>query len=188
LLFFSPFVVREREGKRREENNSANVRTSFAALFAWGTNAAFSSNSPSKNTASSVLGKNPSVAGTSSTTSTTSQTSDSDDDLDNISGSSDENEKSVMAEIAEEDIFLDPKISICKNLSFETLFPGTEVQFGFKIKVNIEVNTNREDFHKTRSKCQYYSSGTAGIYLVRRRQKICTDISWRSVRSCRLEL
>ena len=33
---YSPFVVRNREGKRREEANANNVKSSFAALMSWG--------------------------------------------------------------------------------------------------------------------------------------------------------
>jgi hypothetical protein len=72
LLFSdSPFVVRQREGKRREDNN-IRVKNSFMAFLNWGSSVGGGFATPG--------GKNPSVAGIASTASTTSNsTSDSDD-------------------------------------------------------------------------------------------------------------
>ena len=69
--FVSPFVVRQREGKRREDN-SVRVKNSFMAFLNWGSTMGGGFATPG--------GKNPSVAGIASTASTTSNsTSDSDD-------------------------------------------------------------------------------------------------------------
>jgi len=67
----SPFVVRQREGKRREESN-VRVKHSFKAFLTWGS---------SVGNYATPYGKNPSVAGLASTASTTSNTTSDSDDL-----------------------------------------------------------------------------------------------------------
>ena len=71
FFVFSPFAVRQREGKRREDN-SVRVKNSFMAFLNWGSAVGGGFATPG--------GKNPSVAGIASTASTTSNsTSDSED-------------------------------------------------------------------------------------------------------------
>ena len=67
---YSPFVVRNREGKRREEANANNVKSSFAALISWGTGSPSSVDNEKSKSISNVPAKNPSVFGTASTAST----------------------------------------------------------------------------------------------------------------------
>ncbi|TRY78581.1 hypothetical protein TCAL_11221 [Tigriopus californicus] len=73
---YSPFVVRQREVKRREESIVRSSKNSFAE-FLFGKKSSPSPNSPSAETWK--VKKNPSVAGVSSTASTLSNASDSDD-------------------------------------------------------------------------------------------------------------
>lgn len=65
-------MVRQREGKRREDNN-VRVKHSFRAFLNWGSNVGGNYATPG--------GKNPSVAGLASTASTTSNTTSDSDDL-----------------------------------------------------------------------------------------------------------
>ena len=100
---------------------SANqVRSSFAALISWGSNAAFASSTNTKMSEASKLSKNPSVAGTSSTASNTSQTSEESEEESNMSEDTD-SELDFLTEIAEE-AQVDPDVSICDRLTFETEF------------------------------------------------------------------
>ena len=100
---------------------SANqVRSSFAALIAWGSNSAFTSSTNSKMSEASKLSKNPSVAGTSSTASNTSHTSEDSEEDANMSEDTD-SEFDFLTEIAEE-AQVDPDVSICDRLTFDTEF------------------------------------------------------------------
>ena len=123
---YSPFIVREREVKRREENSSNNVRSSFAALLSWGKGTLQGGGSQN---VPKIAKKNPSVAGTSSTASNISQTSDTDEEEEDLSTS---DEFDYLPEIAEE-AHLDPEVTICQNLSFSKLFKGTSENFGFEL-------------------------------------------------------
>lgn len=123
---FSPFVIRAREGKRREESKANNVKSSFAALIAWSKGRSFQGGKANN---LSDDAKNPSVAGTSSTASNTSQPSESDEDED-LSTSDDFDH---LVEIAEE-TKADPDVNVCKNLTFGKLFKDAKACYGIDFK------------------------------------------------------
>ena len=127
---FSPFVKREREGKKREETKSSQVKISFASLNFWG-------NSTTNSTENS---KNPSVAGTSSTASNTSNTSDTDEE--DLSSSDD---FELKVEIAEKENF-EPVVPACKSLTFDKLFKTTQKFYGFA--VNLPNSADQEIYEK----------------------------------------
>ena len=74
------------------------------------------------------MSKNPSVAGTSSTASNTSQTSEDSEEDANMSEDDTDSEFDFLTEIAEE-AQVDPDVSICDQLTFESEFESKKQDF-----------------------------------------------------------
>ncbi len=122
------------------------MKSSFAAFISWGAGA-FSSSDKSgsgvKNGSAGVKAKNPSVAGTSSTASN-SDTDDEEDVTEGLESSSDSFD--LLDEIAEEapDFISDSfEESVCSKVTFESMFPGTEEQYGFNFKEASEADLEK---------------------------------------------
>jgi len=143
---YSPFVVRQREVKRREDHSARNVKSSFAALLSGLKGSSFLIGGSSNGSTASL--KNPSVAATSSTASNTSQTDQSSDDEDLSTISDDFESMSIQSSIEDSQneqscSSSNSDVSICDNLSFPEIFLDTKETYGFELK-----DPNEEDMEK----------------------------------------
>ena len=169
---FSPFLIRDREVKRREDSNSAQ-QSSLPALLLFSswtskpkakTKASSSSSAAAPSSSNQAAEtKNPSVAGTSSTASNTgSKTSDSED----------EDETATSDEF---DLFTDHEDFSLSSLAssrgsrgsmaFGALFDGSHDHYGFEMAdpesndvTSFRTYSHNDDSYSTHGKCHDYQS------------------------------